>query len=78
MFILELKPKCVHIFDIPFLLGMIINALTVTKFWPDQLIEKMYHDTIFFILVPQYNGIPILLRSPNIHVDILLIICFIL
>lgn len=29
MFILELKPKCVRIFDIPFLFGMIINALTL-------------------------------------------------
>lgn len=54
------------------------NTKPVTKFQPDQLIEKMYLDTIFFVPVPQYNGVPILLGSPNIHVDILLIISFIL
>lgn len=53
------------------------NTKPVTKFQPDQLIEKMYLDTIFFVPVPQYNGVPILFGSPNIHVDILLIISFI-
>lgn len=39
---------------------------------PDQLIwytgiEKMYSDTIFFVHIPQYTGIPVhvLLHSPN-------------